>query len=897
MADLRKHTSVSNIERFILRHSTTGAKLTGLSSASSGLVISTVADNEAAATSYTVAGSTIETITTLGTYAAPTATKCRFKEVDATNHPGLYEFQFANARYSVASARKLIITASGATNLLSQDYEIQLVAFDPYDAVRLGLTALPNAAADAAGGLVVSDAGGLDIDNMVVDLNADQSGVTIGTVNNVTGLVAGSGGISVAAEDFVVVTGTEIGGSTYADTRSKNGVYHIFDPAGGITNGYYVFDVTNAGVPQTIKLIYYAQSNGDSYTYSAYNWGTTTFEPVETVNASNGTAEASVTLALLIDHVGTGADAGKVRLQVDSTTGTRHAVDRAYCTYTVATSGIPNGSTITLAADATNQNFIGNSWGFVLAGYAVSGSYVSGAKSISGIGTIANGNPLRIQDSVMSACTLSAYAIIANTYLPDTLTLVSTVGGATDHVRINNSMSGVEGSGASDIDASGVTKATGIANRLYGGGISYTINSFCTLSHETVVGGTVTLINAGGAAEIRGAAVKALVLTSSGAAVTNFVCSSGAPITVNGTGGTLNVYGLHGGITDNSGATVTINDLGADVTDIPVMAADVANIDGAAMRGTDGANTVTPPTAAAIVDEWETQSQANPSGFHVNLMEIDSNANIMRKLKEFVDANVLFSDTAQAGGASTITLAAGTSVIDDDLQDYAIYLNGGLGAGQFARIESVVAATQVATIVTPANGWQTTPDVTTTYVILSVGSIIHVSDIHDGALASITAELDNNSTFASEVTGIQADLDNPTDGLGALKTLIDAVKAETVLIVEDTNELQTDWTDGGRLGLILDAINAATGTTGVVLTAAERNAVADAMLDRDISVGTDSGSATVRTIRQALRSNRNKVVIAGGVMTVYKEDDTTVAWTAAITTTAGDPISALDPAG
>ena len=58
----------------------------------------------------------------------------------------------------------------------------------------------------------------------------------------------------------------------------------------------------------------------------------------------------------------------------------------------------------------------------------------------------------------------------------------------------------------------------------------------------------------------------------------------------------------------------------------------------------------------------------------------------------------------------------------------------------------------------------------------------------------------------------------------------------------------------------------------------------------------DSGSATVRTVRQALRATRNKVVIAGGVMTVYKENDSTVAWTAVVTTTPGDPLTAIDPA-
>ncbi len=158
MADLKKHSSTSNLIRFTLKNSSTGVGLTGLSSASSGLIISTICDNEATATAYTVAATNIETITTLGTYAAPTASKCRFKEVDATNHKGLYEFQFADARFSVASAKKLVISVTGATNLLDADYEIQLLSFDPYVAIaqtgdsfaRLGLPAGASVSADVA---------------------------------------------------------------------------------------------------------------------------------------------------------------------------------------------------------------------------------------------------------------------------------------------------------------------------------------------------------------------------------------------------------------------------------------------------------------------------------------------------------------------------------------------------------------------------------------------------------------------------------------------------------------------------------------------------------------------------------------------------------------------------
>jgi hypothetical protein len=85
--------------------------------------------------------------------------------------------------------------------------------------------------------------------------------------------------------------------------------------------------------------------------------------------------------------------------------------------------------------------------------------------------------------------------------------------------------------------------------------------------------------------------------------------------------------------------------------------------------------------------------------------------------------------------------------------------------------------------------------------------------------------------------------------------------------------------------------------TGYALTVGERTSVADALLDRDMSTGADNGSTTVRTVRQALRFLRNKWSIAAGTLTVTKEDDVTASWTAAVTQTAGDPVSAVDPAG
>jgi hypothetical protein len=127
MADIRLLNSTSNIVRFTLKDKTTGQGKKGLTIATTGLVISTICDNEATPTVYTQAGGTLQTIATLGTYLAPSALNCRFKLVDDTNHPGLCEFQFADARFaSSAGKTHLVISVNDAeSTILDGDYEIQ----------------------------------------------------------------------------------------------------------------------------------------------------------------------------------------------------------------------------------------------------------------------------------------------------------------------------------------------------------------------------------------------------------------------------------------------------------------------------------------------------------------------------------------------------------------------------------------------------------------------------------------------------------------------------------------------------------------------------------------------------------------------------------------------------
>lgn len=121
-------SATSNIFHVFIGNSsvTTGAGLTGLTSASSGLIISAMKPGDASATVYSVASSNVETITTIGTYAAPTSGKIRFKEIDSTNRPGWYEFHPANALFSVSSDTTVTFTFIGATNMRAASFTVQV---------------------------------------------------------------------------------------------------------------------------------------------------------------------------------------------------------------------------------------------------------------------------------------------------------------------------------------------------------------------------------------------------------------------------------------------------------------------------------------------------------------------------------------------------------------------------------------------------------------------------------------------------------------------------------------------------------------------------------------------------------------------------------------------------
>lgn len=190
--------------------STTGAGKTGLTTASSGLAVSTITDNESTVTEYTVAASNLETITTIGTWAAPSTNKCRFKEIDSSKLAGWYELQFAAARANVSNSTLLQGNIYGATGMAPVAFEIQLepVAVNVVQWIGSLITE------SAVGRFIAGMKQFFDIASPTSTMNNVTS---VGSVSGAVGSVTGNVGGNVVGSIGSVATGGITAGSIAAD--------------------------------------------------------------------------------------------------------------------------------------------------------------------------------------------------------------------------------------------------------------------------------------------------------------------------------------------------------------------------------------------------------------------------------------------------------------------------------------------------------------------------------------------------------------------------------------------------------------------------------------------------------------------------------------------------------
>lgn len=149
------------------------------------------------------------------------------------------------------------------------------------------------------------------------------------------------------------------------------------------------------------------------------------------------------------------------------------------------------------------------------------------------------------------------------------------------------------------------------------------------------------------------------------------------------------------------------------------------------MRGTDSANTTTPPTVGAIADQvWD---EVLTGATH----NVGSSGG--KYLREMFDAGLYEEETAQAGGAETITLAATASALDDFYNLSTLTVIDGTGAGQMRTFKDYNGTTKVATACMP---WVVVPDNTSKYVIKGC-ACAGVFQMQDSVYDLINAEADS----------------------------------------------------------------------------------------------------------------------------------------------------------
>jgi hypothetical protein len=215
-------------------------------------------------------------------------------------------------------------------------------------------------------------------------------------------------------------------------------------------------------------------------------------------------------------------------------------------------------------------------------------------------------------------------------------------------------------------------------------------------------------------------------------------------------------------------------------------------------------------------------------------------------------------------------------------------LNADLAIG-FAANQTEHDATQLA--IAGLGGATDSPGVTTLLTRLTSGRAGNL-DFLDAAITSRStyagADTAGTATLLSRLTGPRATLLDNLDATVSSRSTYNG--ADTAGVTTLLGRLTGPR--AAALDLLDVAVSTRMATGAVALDAAGREAIADAILARNIAGGSNGG----RTVGQAHAFVRSRWNIVGTTLTVYANDDTTALWTGEIVPGPGGVITGMDPA-
>lgn len=400
---------------------------------------------------------------------------------------------------------------------------------------------------------------------------------------------------------------------TFSNTEAEDGSYHQIDHTGNDIDIIYGFDIGGSKVATGFSFKGYLDGANDAMFIQAYDFVGADWETRVALPGQALTDNLSLSVPLLSKHTGTGADLGLVYLRYEangvmsapvlhvdellveavansatigyvggavwldtnaSNTNTESYVDgttdNPVSTLAAARTIADNlnlkiihclpASAVTLTAASWDSfEFVGQAYSLALNGQSIDGLTVYNAV-VTGVGEATTTQPTFVDCSI-GAATIPPAKLkrcgIGNAS--------GTFTAATDNGEFifEDCYSEVPGNGVPTFDFTNSTASTGINNRRWSGGATYTLSANCTLTHEVVTGGGTTITTGGSDVEIRGICRSlTITLASAGTETVQFAGLTG-PITINEAAadatGTVNLYGVSEVLTDNTTAGVTLN--------------------------------------------------------------------------------------------------------------------------------------------------------------------------------------------------------------------------------------------------------------------------------------------------------------------------------------------------
>lgn len=185
-------------------------------------------------------------------------------------------------------------------------------------------------------------------------------------INNIN---AASSAINASAYDYVLTTGNVSSGDI-TSVRALDEIYHILTDAAGTLDFYYKVNIGRDAFPASLTAYADLSGVGDTLDVFAWNWVTSSWEPLGTRVGGGNFKITPQTYTMLQAHVGTGSNIGEVwvRYYSNTLTSATLSIDFLYVSYAIVyprlgfagsvVSATPTSVTLTNNASSVNNYYV-----------------------------------------------------------------------------------------------------------------------------------------------------------------------------------------------------------------------------------------------------------------------------------------------------------------------------------------------------------------------------------------------------------------------------------------------------------------------------------------------------------------------------------------------------------